>query len=95
MIVTQSMERLLAFAIAHGLLEDADILFARNQLLYAMGIDAPYEQGDEDTSPLPPTATPMLSALAGDAVARGIIEDSAFPREQFCAPFPANNSAHP
>ena len=85
MIVTQSMERLLAFAIAHGLLEDADILFARNQLLYAMGIDAPHEQGDEDTSPLPPTATPMLSTLAEDAVARGIIEDSAFPREQFCA----------
>ena len=85
MQATPSIEKLLQFAMANGLLAREDMDFARNALLYAMHMDAPEEGCVPDNSPLPQTATPMLESLCEAAVGKGIIEDFPFFREQFSA----------
>lgn len=85
MQATASIERLLAFAQANGLIENEDIHFARNMLLAAMGLSAPEENAPLDPTPLPPTATPMLKSLSAIAAANRVIEDAPFAGEQFSA----------
>lgn len=86
MQATEAIEMLLHFARAKGLLAQADVYFARNVLLGAMKMEAPVPSDEwlRDDFSLPDTATPMLKALADAAVARGIIEDMTFDRDQFC-----------
>lgn len=79
-----AVEKLLAFALAHGLIRRDDAPFCRNGLLDALGLDAP--QGEytlyPEPDPQPPkTATAYLDALANDAAARGVIADSAGSKE--------------
>lgn len=85
MQATGGIERLLRFAREKGILEAADVRFARNALLSAMKMDAPAPADvPADWAP-PPTATPILEELCAAAVARGIIEEDAFSRDQFGA----------
>ena len=83
MTTAQALATLLAFAQAHGLVEDADCLWARNQLLDALQLSSPPAEQAAAQTPLPATATPMLEALCDEAVARGVIADSAARRELF------------
>ncbi len=81
---TQQLDRMIAFALAHAFLDPGDALFARNLLLDAAGLLAP-EPGEPDHSPLPPTLTPILTALSGLAVEKGLIEDTQDVRERYAA----------
>lgn len=81
---TQTIERLLSFAQAKGLLEKLDRPYARNLLLDAMGMDAPegeYLPADE----VPETATAYLNQLCNLAVEKGMIEDLQYARDLFSA----------
>ncbi len=81
MSVTYYLEELLRFGQAKGLLDEADVIFARNQLLDILGLDAP---GDErPQGPLPETATSILKPLVDDAVARGLVGDTQTERELY------------
>ena len=82
--VTEWIYRLTDFAIAKGLIEAQDRAFYVNRLLEAMRMDAP-EEIDYVAVPAPETATQMLDALADDAAARGVIEDSGERRDLFSA----------
>ena len=78
--VAGSVEKLLAFGQAHGLVEGLDVVGARNALLDTLGIAepaAPY------TDELPPTATPILAELVDYAVAKGLIGETGTERELF------------
>ncbi len=81
----QALPTLIAFALSHGLIAAEDRLWARNLLIDALGLSAPAEPEEAAVSPLPATATPMLTALCDDAVARGVMPDSATRRELLCA----------
>ncbi|MCL1965128.1 MAG: UDP-glucose--hexose-1-phosphate uridylyltransferase [Firmicutes bacterium] len=83
--VLGAIERLLAFTRVSGLLSAADMNFARNQLLYALRLSEPMPEILPNDTPLPPTAAPMLSVLVQAAAERGLIDDDAFSREQFCS----------
>ena len=76
------MERVLRFAIAHGLVESEDRAFVRNVLLDILGLKAPVAQPEGDET-LPETITQLLTQLTDDAVSRGIIPDSAGARDRF------------
>lgn len=81
MSVTYYLEELLRFGQAKGLLDEADVIFARNQLLDILRLDAP---GDERPhGPLPETATSILKPLVDDAVARGLVGDTQTERELY------------
>ena len=82
--VTEWIYRLTDFAIAKGLIEAQDRAFYVNRILEAMRMDAP-EEIDYVAVPAPETATQMLDALADDAAARGVIEDSGERRDLFSA----------
>jgi len=81
MPVTCYIEKLLCFGVKKGLLEDADVIFARNQLLDIMGLDAAGEAAEFDE--LPETATSILEPLINDAVARGLTGDTQTERDLF------------
>ena len=72
------------FAIAKDMVEAQDRAFYVNRILEAMRMDAP-EEIDFSPAPVPETATQMLDALAAEAAARGIIEDSGENRDLFSA----------
>jgi len=79
--VTCYIEKLLCFGLKKGLLEEADVIFARNQLLDIMGMDAAGEAIECDD--LPETATSILEPLINDAVARGLTGDTQTERDLF------------
>lgn len=81
--VASAMETLVSFAVSHGLIEEEDRFYARNGLLDALNMDAPPQGGE--AAELPQTATPLLSALCDEAVARGLIEDTQTRRDLFSA----------
>lgn len=81
-----AIEKLLAFALEKGLLAAEDIYFARNQLLFSMGIDAPTEMCALSGDFFPPeTAAPLLAALTEIAAESGLIDGEPFSAEQFGA----------
>ena len=65
--------RLLDFAVAHGLLAEEDRDFARNALLEAFNLVAPPADEAEGNAPLPETVGPVLAPLVDYAAAHGII----------------------
>ena len=79
---TNAIEKLLDYAQARGLMEESDRIFAYNQILDMLRLDAPAEIPGED-GPLPETATGVLAPLVAYAVARGIIGDTVTERELF------------
>ena len=81
-IVTRELDRMIAFALEHKLLDQGDALFARNLLLDAVKLDAP-EAYQPDTEPLPPTLTPMLDRLSAHATELGLIDDSGDARDRY------------
>lgn len=86
MQITATVERLLCFAQARGMVEPKDVRLARNALLFALRTESPMAPGaDLASEPLPDTATPMLALLCDAAVAQGFVKDSPFYRDQFSA----------
>ncbi len=82
MTQTQNIEKLAAFAVAHGLVEEEDRRYAINGLLDVMKLSAP-EEGEPFEGELPPTVTPMVTALCGEAARRGLIADTQGERDLF------------
>ena len=82
MTQTQNIEKLAAFAVQHGLVEEEDRLYAINSLLDVMKLAAPEECAAFEGE-LPPTVTPMLSELCDAAASRGLIADTQGERELF------------
>ena len=83
MKLENTLRRLVRFALANGLIEEADCHVAYNALLDLLHLDAPLPPEDAGDEPIPETATPMLTALCDEAVSRGIIEDTATRRDLF------------
>ena len=81
---TFDIDRLIRFGMDRGLLDREDELFARNLLLDACRLAAP-EPFEPDQNPLPETLTPILTALSGVAVDRGIIDDTLDARDRYAA----------
>ena len=75
--------RLLDFAVAHGLLAEEDRDFARNALLEEFNLVAPPADEAEENAPLPETVSPVLAPLVDYAAAHGIIEDTPYDRDRF------------
>nr|MDD6335142.1 UDP-glucose--hexose-1-phosphate uridylyltransferase [bacterium] len=65
-----ALERLLRFALEHGLIEACDIDYSRNALMDLFGLTAP---GADDGAPLSPTARPMLDVLVDYAAQTGLL----------------------
>ena len=82
MTQTQNIEKLAAFAVAHGLVEEEDRRYAINGLLDVMKLSAP-EEGEPFEGELPPTVTPMVTALCDEAARRGLIADTQGERDLF------------
>lgn len=80
-----ALTKLLAYARDKGLLEAADVRFAQNALLNALGLDTPPENITGEAEALPETATPMLETLCDLAVSRALVEDTPWDRENFAA----------
>ncbi len=81
---TQTIENLLSFAQARGLLEELDKPYARNLLLDAMKMDAPAGESAAAVA-APATATAYLNQLCDLAVEKGLIEDMQYARDLFSA----------
>ena len=79
---TEQMLRMIDFAVAKGLIEAEDKKYTLNLLLDIMKMDAP-EAVCECAGPLPPTLTPMLTALTDIAVEKGLTADTQGARELF------------
>ncbi len=79
----QALEKLLGYALAKELIEEADVPYCRNLLLDALGLDAPgeYRLNGERPEQAIETAKPYLDILLEDAVMRGAVADSAASRE--------------
>ena len=85
--VAVTIQQLLAFAEAHGLIAAEDRPWALNLLLDALGYAEPADVLLLHAAPgagSPATATAMLDTLCDDAAARGLITDSPVRRELFC-----------
>ena len=81
---TEQMLRMIDFAESKGLIETEDKKYTLNLLLDIMKMDAPEAAAPCD-EPLPPTLTPILTALCDNAAARGLIADTQGERELFAA----------
>lgn len=79
---TEWIEKLLRFGLVKGLLEEDDLIFARNELLDIMKLDAPAPESCTENV-VPETATAFLEPLLDDAVARGLIGDTVTERDLF------------
>ena len=77
------MRRLVRFALANGLIEETDRYASYNALLDLMRLDAPLDGSQDAEETIPETATPMLRELCAEAVARGLLEDTATRRDLF------------
>ena len=83
--ITALIESLLNFAKARGLTEALDRPYYRNLLLDTMGLEAPAEDVNAGSEPVPETAAGLLSQLCDCAVTRGLIEDMQYARDLFSA----------
>ena len=91
---TESMYRLVDFAIEKKLVAPIDRSYALNHLLEIMQMDAP-EDIDCAPQPAPETATAFLEALCDDAARRGLIQDSGERRDLFCGRLMGAVTPHP
>lgn len=70
------IERLVAFALHHGLIDPMDIEFARNALLDIFGLTEPVAGYLVDVNALPDSPVPLLEPLLDIAAGQGLIEDN-------------------
>ena len=91
---TESLYRLVDFAIEKKLVAPIDRSYTVNRLLEIMAMDAP-EEIEYTPSPAPETATPMLERLCDAAVERGVIQDSGERRDLFAAKLMGAVTPHP
>lgn len=78
----ESIEKLVAFAHAKGLIDGYDTAYARNGLIDLIGCDSPFE-GDIAPFDIPATATRLLEPITDYACAAGIAEDDNTSRDLF------------
>ena len=76
--MNNEINRLLNFALQQGLIHEEDKVYAANQLLGVLGLSEFEYETIEETLP---TATPILESLLGDAVSRGLIENTVTERD--------------
>ncbi|MBR1561328.1 MAG: UDP-glucose--hexose-1-phosphate uridylyltransferase [Clostridia bacterium] len=91
---TESIYRLVDFAVEKGLVAPIDRAYTVNRLLEIMGMDAP-EAIDYAPEPAPETATAYLEALCDRAVEAGILQDSGERRDLFCGKLMGAVTPHP
>ena len=72
--ISYEIERLLAFALRSGLLEDADVVPARNALLELFDVVEPYPT--PVASEIPDSAVPILEYMLDYAAATGILPEN-------------------
>ena len=72
------IDALIQYALAAGLIEEADRIFVFNRLLEIMGLDAA-----EEGMPVTATLPEILKALTDDAVSRGLLDDNITARDLF------------
>ena len=81
---TDGIDRLIAFAFRHGLIEEQDAPYFRNLLLDVMKMDAPSgELPDWSSIPECATATKVLKELCDLAVEKHLIDDMGYARDLF------------
>ena len=81
---TDGIDRLIAFAFRHGLIEEQDAPYFRNLLLDVMKMDAPSgELPDWSSIPECVTATKVLKELCDLAVEKHLIDDMGYARDLF------------
>lgn len=81
---TDGIDRLIAFAFRHGLIEEQDAPYFRNLLLDVMKMDAPFgELPDWSSIPECATATKVLKELCDLAVEKHLIDDMGYARDLF------------
>ena len=91
---TESIYRLVDFAVGKGLVAELDRTYTVNRLLEIMGMDAP-EEIEYASEALPETATAYLEALCDRAVEAGILQDSSERRDLFCGRLMGAVTPHP
>ncbi|MFR2457736.1 MAG: hypothetical protein ACLTAO_01020 [Christensenellales bacterium] len=78
----ESIEKLVAFAHAKGLIDGYDTAYARNGLIDLIGCDSPFD-GEIAPFDIPDTATALLKPITDYACAAGIAEDDNTSRDLF------------
>ena len=78
-MVTNAIDQLVKYGMEKHLIQPADEIFVRNQLLLTMGLDE--YTPSEDATPL--ALHEMLEVLTQNAVERGICQDNGTARELF------------
>ena len=91
---TESIYRLVDFAIAKRLVAPIDRSYTVNRLMEIMGMDAP-EEIDYLPEAAPETATAYLEALCDRAVEAGILKDSGEQRDLFSGKLMGAVTPHP
>jgi len=73
--VAAAIEKLVAFALRQGLIEELDEADARNRLLDLFGLNGPADSGIPPEAALPDSPVPLLDPLLDAAVAKGLVPD--------------------
>lgn len=76
-----TIEKLILFALRHGMIEEIDALYSRNLLCDILKVEAPLEHSMEYE--VPESAEDILSELLDIAVGKGLIEDTVTERDLF------------
>ena len=78
----RAVERLAAFALDKGLVDELDKDYARNGLIDLLGFDSPIDEAVE-IGEIPATATTLLKPITDYACAKGLCEDDGTSRDLF------------
>ncbi|MGI6182819.1 MAG: UDP-glucose--hexose-1-phosphate uridylyltransferase [Candidatus Fimadaptatus sp.] len=78
----RAVERLVAFALDKGLVDELDKDYARNGLIDLLGFDSPIDENVE-IGEIPATATALLKPITDYACAKGLTEDDGTSRDLF------------
>lgn len=70
------IERLVAFALKHELIDPYDTQHARNALLDLFGLTEPEQKVEVDLDTLPDSPVSLLEPLLDEAAARGLLQDN-------------------
>ncbi|MFD0673989.1 UDP-glucose--hexose-1-phosphate uridylyltransferase [Cohnella sp. GCM10027633] len=70
------IERLVAFALKHDLIDPFDTQHARNSLLDLFGLTEPDSSAEVDPGTLPDSPVSLLEPLLDEAAARGLMQDN-------------------
>ncbi|HHY82455.1 MAG TPA: UDP-glucose--hexose-1-phosphate uridylyltransferase [Clostridiales bacterium] len=69
-------EKLLRYALHNGLIEEDDIIWARNQLLDLLRIDEPLQDACIEDDPIPEYASPILEEILDYCHEKGILSEN-------------------